>query len=81
MGEPMAERTGKTAYLKIAAWYDEEAGDIHLSIGEHGLSTVNGDASSARGNPHLFNKLAKVLRDEGKPHPPVIENWSDAANH
>ena len=73
----MAARTGKTAYPKIGVWYDETRGDIHLSIGNHGLSTVNGDGSSARGNPHLFNKLAKALRDEGKPHPSIIERWGD----
>ena len=39
------------------------------------LSTVNGRADSARDNPHLFNKLAKALRDEGKPHPSIIESW------
>ena len=72
----MVERSGKTAYPKIGVWYDEEGGDIHLSIGDHGLSTVNCDGGSKRGNPHLFNKLAKALRDEGKPHPPIIEEWN-----
>jgi hypothetical protein len=72
----VAGRSGKTAYPKIGVWYDEARGDIHLSISDHGLSTVNSDASSVRGNPHLF-KLAKVLRDEGKPHPPIIDKWSD----
>ena len=74
----MAERTGKTAYPKIGVWFDERAGDIHLSIPGHGLSTVNGHADSKRGNPHLFNKLAKALRDEGKPHSAIIEDWNDA---
>jgi len=74
----MAQRSGKTAYPKIGLWFDEEAGDIHLSIPGHGLSTVNGNAGSARGNPHLFNKLAKVLRDEGKPHPAIIEDGKNA---
>lgn len=74
----MVERNGKTAYLKIGVWFDDQAGDIHLSIAGHGLSTVNGRAESKRGNPHLFNKLAKALRDEGKPHPAIIENWNDA---
>ena len=70
----MIERSGKTAKVTIGLWFDEQAGDIHLSIPGHGLSTVNADASSKRGNPHLFNKLAKVLRDEGKPHPAVVED-------
>lgn len=74
----MAEHSGKTAYPRIGVWFDEQMGDIHLSIAGHGLSTVNGNADSKRGNPHLFNKLAKVLRDEGKPHPPIIEGWKDS---
>ena len=61
--------SGKTGQVMVGLWYDEEAGDIHLRIPGHGLSTVNGDKGSARGNPHLFNKLAKVLRDQGKPCP------------
>lgn len=73
----MAERSGKTAYPRIGVWFSEDVGDIHLSIAGHGLSTVNGDPASKRGNPHLFNKLAKALRDEGKPHPEIIENWED----
>lgn len=73
----MTQRSGKTAYPRIGIWFDETAGDIHLSIPGHGLSTINDRADSARGNPHLFNKLAKALRDEGKPHPPIIENWKN----
>lgn len=61
--------------MTIGLWFDDEAGDIHLSIPGHGLSTVNGDRDSKRGHPHLFNKLAKVLRDQGKPHPPIVEEW------
>ena len=71
----MTERSGKTGSVTIGLWFDEAAGDIHLSIPGHGLSTVNTDASSKRGNPHLFNKLAKVLRDQGKPHPEIVEEW------
>lgn len=37
----MLERSGKTVYPKIGVWFDEAAGDIHLSIPGHGLSTVN----------------------------------------
>ena len=71
----MTERSGKTGQVTLGVWYDEQAGDIHLSIPGHDLSTVNGDAPSKRGNPHLFNKLAKVLRDQGKPHPEIVEEW------
>jgi hypothetical protein len=65
--------SGRTAYPKIGVWFDEAKGDIHLSIEGQGLSTVNAKASSERGNPHLFNKLAKALRDCGKPHPEIAE--------
>lgn len=71
----MTDETSKTAQVTIGLWFDEQAGDIHLSILGHGLSTVNADASSKRGNPHLFNKLAKVLRDQGKPRPGIVEQW------
>ena len=73
----MAEPSGKTAYPSIGVWFDEKAGDIHLSPAGHGLSTVNGNASSKRGNPHMFNQLAKALRDKCKPHPAIIEDWQD----
>jgi alpha-glucuronidase len=71
----MNDASGKTAKVTIGLWFDEKAGDIHLSIPDHGLSTVNADAASKRGHPHLFNKLAKVLRDQGKPHPAVVGDW------
>ncbi|MCP5432222.1 MAG: hypothetical protein H6923_03015 [Alphaproteobacteria bacterium] len=74
----MTSESHKTAYPKIGIWFDGQSGDIHLSIAGHGLSTVNAKADNKRGNPHLFNKLAKVLRDEGKPHPEIIEDWQDA---
>ena len=67
-------RSGKTCYAKIGIWFDEEACDIHLSIPGQGLSTVNADAVSIRGHPHLFKKLAKVLMAEGKPHPLIVKS-------
>lgn len=72
----MAKRSGKTAEVRIGLWFDEEAGDIHLRIPGHGLSTINADPASKRGHPHLFNKIAKVLREQGKPHPAdIVEEW------
>lgn len=62
----MGERSGKTAKVTIGLWFDEEDGEIHLSIPGQGLSTVSSRPESKRGNPHLFNKLAKVLREQGK---------------
>ena len=72
----MPVRSGKTAQITLGIWYDAEADEIHLSIPAQGLSTVNGNPDSKRGNPHLFNKLAKVLREQGKPHPPIVEDWT-----
>jgi hypothetical protein len=71
----MGELTGKTGEVTIGLWFDEEAGDIHLRIPGHGLSTVNPERESKRGHPHLFNDLEKVLRDQRKPHPPIVEEW------
>lgn len=76
----MAERSGITGQATLGIWYDAEAKDIHLSIPGHGLSTINGNANSKRGNPHFFNKLAKVLRDQGKPHPAIVEDWDGGRN-
>lgn len=74
----MVKHSGITAYPKIGVWFDQERGDIHLSIAAQGLSTNNADGQSERGNPHLFNMLAKALRDEGKPHPSIKEQWKSA---
>ena len=63
--------TKKMVYPKIGVWYDENDKTIHLSIEGQGLSTVSSDPNSVRGNPHLFEKLAKLLRDVGVPHPPL----------
>jgi len=72
----MSGERGKTAEVNINVWFDEETGDIHLRIPDHGLSTISADAASKRGHPHLFNKLAKVLRDQGKRHPSrIVEEW------
>lgn len=75
----MTERSGKTGKVTLGIWFDEGAGDIHLSVPGHGLSTVGSDPASKRGNPHLFNKLAKALRDQGKPHPQIVEEWDRGA--
>ncbi|HEY6816851.1 MAG TPA: hypothetical protein VI168_15040 [Croceibacterium sp.] len=63
--------TGRTVYPKIGVWYREDTGHIHLSIEGQGFSTVNADPASKRGNPHLFGKLARMLRDVGATHPAI----------
>lgn len=40
---------------------------------DHELSTATPDPNSKRGHPHPVNKLAKVLRDQGKPYPEVVD--------
>ena len=74
----MTRESKKTAYAQIGVWFREETGRIHLSIPGQGLSTVDARPESRRGNPHLFRKLAKVLRDQGKPHPVIIEDGKEA---
>lgn len=66
--------SGRTVYPRIGAWYREDTGNIHLSIEGHGLSTVNPDPTSKRGNSHLFRKLALALRDAGAAHPVVADS-------
>lgn len=67
----MSEAT-KSVNLNVRIWYDPEQGIIRLasSDGHDLITTVNGEAKNARGHPNLFNKLAKCLRDAGKPAPP-----------
>jgi hypothetical protein len=71
-------KPGKSVYLSVGVWYDEDQGHIHLTAKDvHGFhTTVSPDPNSKRGHPNLFGKLAKCLRDAGAPAPD-IEN-SDA---
>jgi hypothetical protein len=63
--------TGRTVYPKIGVWFREDTGHIHLTIEGQGFSTVNPESTSKRGNPHLFKKLARMLRDAGAAHPAI----------
>ena len=68
-----ASKTGKTVYFEIGIWYREDTGKIHMSApGVPGfkLTTVNCDPSSKRGHPHLYKKLAQILRDKSVSAPP-----------
>ena len=66
-----SEKGGNTAYLRIGAWYDSKTGHIHLTLPRSGWfhTTVIGDASSKRGHPNLYAKLAKALKEAGVPSP------------
>jgi hypothetical protein len=72
-------KLGKSVYLKMSVWWDEEQGDIHLTAsGDHGFhTTVNDSPTSKRRHPNLFRNLAKALREGGAPHP-LIEEVKEA---
>ena len=63
--------TGRTVYPRIGIWYREDSGHIHLSIEGQGFSTVGADPAGKRGHPHLYRKLARLLREAGAEHPPI----------
>jgi hypothetical protein len=61
--------------MEVGIWWDAEQRHIHLTAknvpGFH--TTVSADPSSKRSHPNLFAKLAKVLKDNGAPHPAISE--------
>ena len=70
---PQSSKPGKSVYLEMGIWYDEDQDHIHMTAkGVPGFhTTVNANAESKRGHPNMFGKLAKVLRDAGAPAPAV----------
>ncbi|AVT82033.1 hypothetical protein [Rhodopseudomonas palustris] len=70
-----SEKGGNTAYLNIGAWYDDKTGEIHLTLPNSGWfhTTVNGKLGSRRGNPNLYRKLARALKEAGVPGPEPVE--------
>jgi len=81
----MPDRSGKTGKLTIGLWFDEDEHRRHAGgMPRSGMATStsaspitacrrSASTRRKRGHPHLFNKLAKVLRAQGKPHPAVVE--------
>ena len=70
-------KPGKTVYLEIGVWYNEDQESIHITAkGVDGFhTTVNRNPESKRGHPNLFDKLAKCLRDSDAPAPaPVVRD-------
>ena len=63
-------KSGKTVYLDIQIWFDEEQNNIHIAGKGITQTTVKVDRKSKRGHPNLFKKLAKCLREAGAPAPP-----------
>ena len=68
-----ASKPGKSVYVQMGIWYNDETKEIHLTAqGVEGFhTTVNDKHDSIRGHKNLFGKLAKVLADNGAPHPRV----------
>lgn len=58
---------GKTVYLEVGVWYNEDQGHIHVATrdGDGFHTTVSPDPKSVRGNPNFFWKLAECLRKAG----------------
>jgi hypothetical protein len=61
--------TGDTVNIEIGVWYDEKMDQIKLRIPGQDLTSVTNDPGSKRGNPSLYQKLGRVLRDKGAKHP------------
>jgi hypothetical protein len=65
-----SEKGERTAYLDIGVWYDPKNG-IHLTLPKSNWfhTTVSGDPASKRSHPDLFDKLTRILKEAGLPHP------------
>jgi hypothetical protein len=74
-----SEKGGNTAYLNIGIWYDASNGHIHMALPRSKWfhTTVTNDPDSKRGNPNLYNYLARALKAAGCPGPDVSKG-SDA---
>jgi len=63
---------GDTVSIEIGVWYDENMDQIKLRIPGQNLTSVTNDPESKRGNPSLYKKLGRILRDKGVKHPKGI---------
>ena len=70
-----SKRGGNTVYLNVGVWYDAGTGHIHMTLPHSGWfrTTVNAEATSKRGHPALFCKLARALKEAGVLAPVVVE--------
>ncbi|MDT7805003.1 MAG: hypothetical protein QOI78_8436 [Actinomycetota bacterium] len=68
----------------VHVWYDEKGGEIHLTCNDPRLTDENGqkpgfrtvfnaNPRSADYSPANFNRLARYLRQQGKPAPAEAE--------
>jgi hypothetical protein len=60
----------KTLDVQANIWWSS-TGIITIATRQphHMISTVNGEPKNVRGNPNLYNKLAKLLKDAGYDEP------------
>ena len=61
----VAERGKRTVYGRVGIWLGSNR-HIHLGSGPGQISTISPDPTSARGNPHLYQKLAEIPRHHGR---------------
>ena len=75
MAGAQVSKPGKSVYVQMGVWYNEDTEEIHLAAqGVPGFhATVNNKDDSIRGHKNLFGKLAKLLQGAGAPHPEVVE--------
>ena len=67
-------KPGKSVYLDVGTWYDENQDAIHMTAKgvKNFHTTVRQDPGSKRGHPNLFEKLAQCLRDSNAPAPAKV---------
>ena len=68
----MGKGSGKTGQVTLGVWFNEETGDIHLSIPGHGLSTVGGgpakeQRSTAFNLARRSNRASRIQM--------IVEEW------
>jgi hypothetical protein len=54
---------------EVSFWWMPRKQAIHLRIADVGMTTVSRKPGTARYHKHLFNKLARCLREAGRPAP------------
>lgn len=70
-----SEKGGNTAYLNVGVWYNQDTGQIHITLPNSGWfhTTVYDNPESKRGHRNLFAKLARAMKEAGVPYPVVNE--------
>jgi hypothetical protein len=66
-----SKRGGRTAYLEMGVWFNEDTGHIHMALPKTDWfhTTVNKQAGSKRCHENLYHKLARALQEAGAPAP------------